>query len=107
MPMPAETKKIRQEIDYCYNEFISIIQAKNFRSVFGDLDKGEAYSLVNPPKGYDKENPAADYLKLKSWIATHPIADADLSSKNLTKTVLKAFQTLQPLIKFMNRAVGE
>lgn len=107
MPMAGEVKKIRQEIDYCLNEFKTIIESKKFQSVYGGLSKSEEYRLVNIPKGYEKDNPASEYLKLKSWIATKPISDADLVSKDLEKKVLEAFQTLQPLIKFLNRAIEE
>ena len=105
MPMPPETKKIRQEIDYCFDEFNSIVAGKKFVSVYGELSAGEEYRLVNIPKGYEKDNPAADYLKCKSWVAMRPLTDADLTSKGLVKTVTDAFQTLQPLIKFLNRAI--
>ncbi|HRP31740.1 MAG TPA: DUF2461 domain-containing protein, partial [Agriterribacter sp.] len=66
MPMPAETQKIRQEIDYCWAEFKKIINTGSFIKHYGNLDNEPAISLVNVPKGYTKENPAAQYLKLKS-----------------------------------------
>jgi uncharacterized protein (TIGR02453 family) len=105
MPMPPETKKIRQEIDYCLDEFKGIVTSKKFKSIYRELDKSEAFALVNIPKGYEKENPASEYLKLKSWIATRPLTDAELTSKDLSKKVIDAFNTLQPLVKFINRAI--
>jgi len=105
MPQPQETKKIRQEIDYCLEEFKAIVESRKFKSVYGDLERTEEYALVNIPKGYEKDNPAADYLKLKSWIATRPLTDAELSSKGLVKIVLDAFDALRPLVKSLNRAI--
>ena len=105
MPMPPETKKIRQEIDYCYDEFEGIVHSKKFKSVYGNLNMSEEYRLVNIPKGYEKENPAATYLKLKSWIAMQPVPDAVLTSKDLVKKVIDSFETLRPLVKFINRAI--
>ena len=107
MPMAPEVKKIRQEIDYCLGEFKTIVESKKFKSVYGELNKSEEFSLVNIPKGYEKDNPAAEYLKLKSWVATRPLSDADLLSKDLSKKVLDSFQTLQPLVEFINRAVED
>src|SRR5688572_7833283 len=66
MPMPEETKKVRQEIDYCLDEFKSIVESKKFKTIFGGLYKGEDASLKKVPQGFDAENPAAPYLKLKS-----------------------------------------
>ncbi|MGN6494031.1 MAG: DUF2461 domain-containing protein [Agriterribacter sp.] len=105
MPASAETQKIRQEIDYSLDEFEGIVGSKKFVSVYKDLDRDPEIALVNVPKGYDKENPAASFLKLKSWIAMRAISDADLSSKSLVKDTVDAFKTIQPLINFLNRAV--
>ena len=107
MPMPAETQKIRQEIDYCWPEFKKIITAKKFKAIYGDLDSEPEITLVNVPKGYAKDNPAAQYLKLKSWIAMQAIDDAALSSKTLLKQTVQAFGAIQHLIWFLNRAIEE
>src|SRR5689334_15297678 len=37
MPEAADLKKLRQEIDYNWDEFQSIIKEKKFRKIFGDL----------------------------------------------------------------------
>ncbi len=108
MPMPAETRKIRQEIDYNWSDFKKIIGSAAFKAVYNGLDTSEpGISLTNVPRGYEKDNPAAEYLKLKSWIAMQPLSDADLVSKDLFKKVLKAFTTIQPLIYFINDAVAD
>ncbi len=105
MPAPAEIKNIRQEIDYCFDEFKGIVHSKKFKSVYGDLDNSAEFTLVNIPKGYEKDNPAEAYLKLKSWIAIRPVTDEELSSKALYKKVIESFETLKPLVKFVNRAI--
>ncbi|MFT3949865.1 MAG: DUF2461 domain-containing protein [Agriterribacter sp.] len=107
MPMPAETQKIRQEIDYCFDEFRKIITAKKFTAVYKTLDQDAELRLANVPKGYTKDNPAADYLKYKSWIAMKAFADMELTSKDLVKKSVEAFAALQPLIEFLNRAIGD
>ena len=104
IPEAPELKKIRQEIDYCWEEFQKVIKAKPFVTQYGDILKGE-YSLSTMPKGYDKENPAAEYLKLKSFLAIRSLSDAELADKGLLKAVLKAFEALQPLLGFLNRAI--
>jgi uncharacterized protein (TIGR02453 family) len=107
MPDAAALKKVRQEIDYNWEEFHAIITAKNFKAVFGDLYKGNEVSLSTNPKGYDKENPAIHYLKLKSFIAEQSITDDELFKATLHKKTITAFQTLQPLICFINRSLEE
>ncbi len=106
MPMPPDLKKLRQEIDYCFDEFKKIISNKKFVYTYKDLERGADVSLSRQPKNYEQDNPAIDYIKLKSLVATAPVTDAELTDKNLLVKITDAFETLQPLIKFMNRALG-
>lgn len=104
---PDKIKKIRQEIDYNWEEFKKILTNKKFKQVFGDLSKEKGMSLVREPKGYEKDNPAIDYIKLKSWIATIPLTDVELTHKDLVKKISDVFAALQPLLVFLNRALEE
>ena len=105
IPMPEETKKVRQEIDYCLDEFRGIIESKKFKSVYGPLYNGDDISLKKTPQGFEADNPAAPYLKLKSWLAMKKITDAEITSRALLKQALTAFETLQPFVNFINRAL--
>lgn len=105
MPMPPETQKIRQEIDYSFDGLKKIVGSAKFKKVYGDLYRGEDASLVKVPKGYDKDNPAADYLKLKSWLGLRKLSDKELVSKDLMPLTLESFSALQPLLEFLNRAL--
>ena len=102
-PMAPELNKIRQEMDYCFKEFKSIINAKKFKNNYGVLN--ETDKLVRPPKGYEPNNPAIEYLKLKNFTATMEITDADVLNKNLVKKVISSFEALSPLDHFLNKAI--
>ena len=105
-PMPEELRKVRQEIDYNFKEFKNIIGSKKFKSVYGDLDKSDEFLLSRVPKGYEADNPASEYLRLKSYIAFERLTDSDLTSKTLVKKATDAFQTLQPFIDFVNGSLS-
>jgi len=105
MPDPIALKKLRQEIDYCFPEFQKIISNPSFKKQYNNLEMNEGQMLVNVPKGYDKENPAASFLKLKSFVATKNIRDTLLTNSGLLKETAKAFEALAPLVKFMNRSL--
>ncbi|MBN8686349.1 MAG: DUF2461 domain-containing protein [Chitinophagales bacterium] len=107
MPMPPELGKIRQEIDYNYADFKKILNHKKFKTVYGDLSRSAEYTLVRLPKGYAADNPAGEYLKLKSFVALTTINDTDLTSKELIKKTVAAFEALQPLVHFINHALAE
>ncbi len=106
MPMPDELKKVRQEIDYNFAEFKKVINAKKFKTVYGDLDRNDSLLLTRVPKGYQPDNPAADYLRLKSYIAMVKISSKDLTAKDLVKNTADAFASLQPFIEFINRSLS-
>ena len=103
MPEPDALKKIRQEIDYNFKEFSGIINDKKFKKLFPEI---EGEKLKKLPAGYEADNPAIEYLKLKSYVAGHKgITDELLTSKNMVKEVVNVFATLKPFIDFLNRGV--
>lgn len=104
MPMLEELKKVRQEIDYNFAAFQKIVGAKKFKSIYGDLDKSKEFLLSRLPRGYEPGNPADEYLRLKSYIAMTPISDKDLSSKDLVKKTVAAFDALYPFVEFINKS---
>ncbi len=105
MAMPDQLKNIRQEIDYSWKEFHKIISSKSFKNVYGDLYMGDDMKLTRPPKGYEADNPAIEYIKLKSWIGFHKLTDADLTSKELLKKTITSFEVLKPLLDFLNEGL--
>ena len=103
MPMAPELNKIRQEIDYGFEEFNTIINKKKFKTSFGSLSESE--KLTRPPKGYEAENPAIELLKLKSFIVMSEVKDAELTGKELANKVVDHFETMKPLVDFLNKAI--
>jgi uncharacterized protein (TIGR02453 family) len=105
MPMPDVLTKVRQEIDYNWNEFNKIITNQKFVSQYKELDKSKEFTLTRPPKGYEADNPAIEYIKMKTWIAGKKIGDDELLDKNLIKKMVGSFEALKPTIDFFNRAI--
>jgi uncharacterized protein (TIGR02453 family) len=102
MPEANVLNNIRQEIDYNTAEFKKIIESKNFKKTFGNI-QGE--QLKNPPKGYDKDHPEIALLKFKSYTAWHKLSDEQVIDKKYLKTCIQVFKELQPFNQFLNRAV--
>lgn len=102
-PPPEALKKIRQEIDYCLKEFTSIVRSRKFLKVYPGLYTGEEVQLKKVPMGFEKDNPAAEYLRFKSWMVITEIKDSELTSKQLLKKTLEALSLAQPFVKFLNR----
>lgn len=105
IPEATELKKVRQEIDYNTEEFHKIIKNRSFKRIYGDLYQNDDIKLSTMPKGYAVTHPAIEYLKLKSFIAEASFTNEELLKSSLHKKTLAAFQTLQPLIEFLNNSL--
>jgi uncharacterized protein (TIGR02453 family) len=104
MPQGQELNKTRQEIDYSFAEWSGILQHRAFRKSFPDgLDKEDL--LSRPPKGYSDDNPAIEYLKLKSFIVTRSFTDAEAQQKSFLKEMLKTFESMKDFVYFLNRSL--
>ncbi|MBK6836748.1 MAG: DUF2461 domain-containing protein [Bacteroidetes bacterium] len=101
MPEPPYLSAIRQEIDYNLEEFKKIVNAKDFKKEFTSLSV--EVSLKTVPKGYDKENPALEFLKLKHFIVVKDLTDKEVLSKDFIKNTTKSFKASLPLITFLRR----
>jgi uncharacterized protein (TIGR02453 family) len=100
MPEGPLLKATRQEIDYNLDEFKGILNNAAFKKQFKKLE-GEQLKTV--PQGYAADNPAIEYLKMKSFIASTPLSDEDITSKNAVPKLVKTFTLMKPLIDFLNR----
>ncbi|GAC1385998.1 MAG: DUF2461 domain-containing protein [Ginsengibacter sp.] len=105
VPMAPELKKVRQEIDYCYDEFKSIVEAPKFKKVFGGLRVNDEMKLKKIPKGYPIDHPAIEFLKHKSFVAMKQVTDQELTSSSLLKNTVNIYKTLKPLLDFVNRSI--
>lgn len=95
-------KAIRQEIDYNFKEFGEIINDKKFKKLFKQI---EGDKLVKAPQGYTEDNPALEYLRLKSFTVSTPITNEELTKKGAVKKIVDAFATMKPFVDFLNKAV--
>ena len=105
MPEADVLKKIRQEIDYNFEEFTGIITSKPFTKVYGGLYRDKEVLLSRPPKGYEEDNKAIEYIKMKGFIAMKLLRDEELKDKQLINTITGALSALYPFIVFLNAAI--
>ena len=103
MPEPETLHEIRQEIDYNFEDFKKIVESKSFKKVFGKLDEGG--KLTRPPKNYSPDNPAIEYLMLKSFTCGVAIPDKEVMSDKFLKKAASVFKEMYPFIQFLNEAI--
>ena len=105
MPPADMLFKVRQEIDYNFKEFQKIIKAKDFVKHYGQLDFSDA--LKNPPRGFEKDNEAIEFLKLKSYVAFANFTDKEIMQANFAEIVAEKLIALLPFIDFINRGLDD
>jgi uncharacterized protein (TIGR02453 family) len=104
MPDAEALNKIRQEIDYNFGNFKKIVESLSFKKLFGKLDT--EMKLSRPPKNYDENNPAIEYLKLKSFTAGAELTDTQVMAPGFAKEAGKIFKSMYPFINFLNQAIA-
>jgi uncharacterized protein (TIGR02453 family) len=90
---------IREKISEQPDEFRKITSAKNFVEYFGKVD-GE--KLKSAPKGYPRNHPQIELLKLKSYLIVNEVADKIVLSDVFFDNVIKVFKAMKPLNDYLN-----
>ncbi len=104
-PEAPDLKKMRKEIAYFHDDLEAILDEKDFKREFKDFDRNEKDTLKNPPRGYEKEHPAIEFLKLKSFECSQRIDISEVTKKDFVATMSKKLIALKPLNDFINRAL--
>lgn len=104
-PEAEDLKKVRKEIAYFYEDLEEILNNKNFKAIFKDFDRNEANVLKNPPRGYEKEHPAIEFLKLKSFETSQKFDLNEVTKEDFVAKMSKKLIVLKPLNDFINRAL--
>jgi uncharacterized protein (TIGR02453 family) len=103
-PEPAQLARIRQEIHYNADAFHAIRQNPALLQHFPTgLDLSNA--LKSAPKGYDRNDPDIEWLRLKSFFVWRSFPDKEVLRADFADRVLEGWQAAQPLVQFLNEAV--
>lgn len=100
-PQPERLAGVRNRIAANYKSFRKIVDNKDFVKYFKKLWGDHA--LKTTPKGFDKEHPAMEFLKLKSFIGGHNVKQEKALSKGFADYTAKVFKPLKPLNDFLNQ----
>jgi len=100
-PEPERLKKIRQEIDYNFEEWKKIVGDKELLNAFpnGIISQER---LQKVPKDFDADSPAKEFLKMKGFFVQKHYPDEFFRGKNNFETILKSFKACQQLNCFVN-----
>ena len=99
-PDTSVLKEIRKEISINSKEFLSILQQDEFRNNFRGLSVEQKLQRV--PAGFEKDDPMAEFLKLKNFIVVHPVSNEALMKEDAAKNFAQIFKSIKPLNDFLS-----
>jgi len=100
LPEASVLKEIRKEISVFKDDFLKAKDHEDFKKYYGELSR--EHELKKIPQGFDKENPMAEFLKLKSFIGVRPLTNKDLMDKNIIVKLTNIMNSAKPLNDFLN-----
>ena len=100
MPESSVLKELRKEISLYGNEFLAILNNKEFKKHFPELDQDDKLKKI--PQGFEKDDPMAEFLKLKNFIVVYYLKDEEILKNEASKNLAKIFKLMKPLNDFLN-----
>jgi uncharacterized protein (TIGR02453 family) len=104
MPPADILKKIRSEIYFNADEFLSIINDKAFIKFFDKIE--EEGMLKKAPKDFPPEFEHVNLLKYKHYTVMHGITEDLLYKPEFLKYAIGVFKAMLPLNSFLRRAIS-
>jgi uncharacterized protein (TIGR02453 family) len=101
MPPRPQLNKLRDAIADDPDGFERVVRGLK---KFGGLD-GEAV-LTRMPRGFSEDHPAAKWLRYQSFTSGRLLEDAQVTSQKLPAVLARDFESMLPLVRFLNRAIG-
>ncbi|MES2780895.1 MAG: DUF2461 domain-containing protein [Bacteroidota bacterium] len=101
-PNPEDLKRIRQDIDFNYDDWNKMLSGKQLVKTFGTL-RGEQVSIA--PKGYAKDHPAIELLRYKQFLLRHSFTDEEVLAKDFTGKASDIFKSMRPFLDHMSEVL--
>ncbi|WP_338358137.1 DUF2461 domain-containing protein [Yeosuana marina] len=98
-PNKEDLLRIRKEFEMDDQEIREILNNKNLKSVWRELQGDE---LITAPKGFDKEHKAIDLIRKKQFIFTKKFTDKEVLNPNFISSVNDAFKVIRPYFDYMS-----
>lgn len=101
-PESDDLKRIREDIDFNYEEWNAVLASTDLVNTFGQLKGDEVKSA---PKGYSKDHPAIDLLRKKQFLLIKPLSDAEVQADDFVVELNNHFKALRPFFDYMSEVL--
>ena len=102
-PATADLHRLREHLCGNLTRFRAIVESPAFRRTCESV-KGDRLQRV--PRGFRKDDPAADYLRLRQFLAYREFPPEFATSPRFYGDTLKVFKAVAPLVRFLNEALA-
>jgi uncharacterized protein (TIGR02453 family) len=102
-PSPEQLARFRHAVDTDSKDLSGLIRAPDFIEKFGSL-QGE--KLKTTPKGYDKDRPAAEILKLKQVYVIRSFPEEAVLAADFVDQLVATFRAMKPFLDYLNGVIG-
>lgn len=102
-PDTSQLQLVREHVAANHKQLTKIVTSAGFKKL-GGL-KGDRMTRV--PRGFAKDHPASDYLQYRQFMAFREEPAAFAHSRDFYKQLLWTFETILPLLRFINEPLVE
>jgi len=97
-PNKIDLELIRRHIEMDAAPLKKVLNSKKFKEYFGDL-LGDRLKSV--PRGFDKEDPNIELLRMKGFFVMHSFTDKEVMADDFVDKVASGFQNVLPFFEVM------
>lgn len=97
-PRTAQLHRIREHIDANLDSFLALVKSSAIRRIGGVTGS----TLKRVPRGFSPDHKAADYLRLKQYLAGETLPPELALSPRFYSSLVRRFSVLVPFIHFLN-----
>ena len=98
-PESRQLYQLRQHLATNLKRFKAIVESLTFRRSFGEIT---GQRLKRIPKGFDAEDPAAEYLKLRQFLASAQRPPEFATRPRFYSSLKRLFKQLAPFVSLLN-----
>ena len=102
IPDSDQLKKIRKAITSRGEEFLSIVENKQFKKMFSPFGWS---TLKRIPKGFAEDHPMAEWLKCKQFFVGRAWTEAQAMKPTFVEDIAGICEEIAPLVQFLNSAM--
>ena len=98
---PKALQVLREDIVYGEGDFDRLVQ----RAADARFTLLRENALKRNPKGFDKDAPWSEYLRLRNFCLAYAPTTAEVTAPDFADRLLESFAAARPFIDYINRAI--